>query len=342
MADLTGIYITNVKQRAEEMYAEKFEGLARNPVISETAKAIIANQYATRAQQLLQASPNDSVDVVWESDDDITTGDCTSDCALTGVPANGNSLTISAPKCIESSLAVSKETARRMGRTVEEETSFLLARTLIKMDNAVNAYTLAQLKAKADAAIAGTLPSYATQASGVIQVPAANYTQQMFADWMLTAIKNRMGMPFMIDDGELYTYYQNALFNSGNSDGKGDQARFNAQQLYFDILGFPAAGLTEDTFIIKSGAVALFHKYYNESTPEYIAGQVNQWRTTIASPSIPGLTYDMFSTVGCTDITGSSHSNLTDVHKVKANIGVFKAPGVGAARPGILLLNKGA
>lgn len=342
--DLSALAITNVKQRAEEVYAGNLAELAFNPVMAETAKAVLANQFAARAQELLQAAPTDNVDIVWNTADNAVAQDCTSDCVLVGTPATGDVLNISAPKCIESVFSVSKESARKNGRTVEEETAFLLARHAIILDNAVNAYTLAQLAAKADAAIAGTLPSYATQAAGVITVPSANWGLQMYADWMLTAIKNRMGMPYVIDDGALYTYIVNAQLQRAQLDGAGNANRAASLNPYEDILGFPNAGLTTvDDFFIKRGAVALFHKTYNDANPTYYAGTVQQNRSVMPSLGIPGISYDMFSSLGCSDITGTkSHSDIGFTHKLKANLGVFKAPGVGGQRPGILALKKGA
>jgi hypothetical protein len=344
MADLSALYVLNVRERAEEVYAGNLEELAFNPVMADTANAVLANQAAGRAQQLLQAAPTDNVDIVWETDDNGAVQDCTSDCVITGSPATGANTNISVPKCIEITFSVSRESARRMGRTVEEETAFLLARRMILLDNAVNSYTLAQLYAKADAAIPGTLPSYASQTAGVITIPAGNYGLQMYADLKLMAIRNRMGSPIVIDDGAMYTYLENARLNRANLDGAGDANRATALAPYEDILGFTEAGLTQvDDFFVKRGAAALFHKTFNNPAPEYIGGTVQQNRSVIQSMGIPALKYDMFASLGCADITGTkSHSDIGYTWKLKANLGFFKAPGVGAARPGILAVKKGS
>ncbi|GAB2866012.1 hypothetical protein [Hymenobacter ruber] len=349
MADLSALYVLNVRERAEQVYAETLQGLAFNEVMADTANAVKANQQAARAQELLTASPTDNVDIVWETDDNGATQDCTSDCSFTGTPATGNAINIAVPKCIETIFSVSAESARRMGRTIEEETAFLLARRMIAMDNAVNAYTLARLLALSDAAVTGTLPAYATQAAGVITVPSANWGLSMYADLKLMGVKNRMGMPYVIDDGALYTYLENARLNQGNDTGKGDAARAAALAPYEDILGFTAAGITTaDDFIIKRGAVALFYKTFNPSAPELIGGTVQQVRSTMASQAITaggGISYDLFSTLGCSDIAGGfSHSDIGYTYKLKANLGVYKAPGVGTSvgRPGILAVKRGA
>lgn len=344
MAALDALYVLNVRERAEEVYAGTLEELAFNPVVADTANAVLANQAAARAQQLLQASPNDNVDIVWETDDNGAVRDCTSDCVLDGTPATGAVTNISVPKCIEVTFSVSKESARRMGRTVEEETAFLMARRMILLDNAVNTYTLAQLYANADAAVGGSLPAYATQANGIITIPSANYGLQMYADLRLMAIKNRMGSPYVIDDGAMFTYLENARLNRANLDGSGDANRANALAPYEDILGFTEAGLTQvDDFFVKRGAAALFHKTFNNPAPEYIGGTVQQNRSVIKSMGIPALSYDMFASLGCSDITGTkSHSDIGYTWKIKANLGFKKAPGVGAQRPGILAVKKGA
>ncbi|MGI4864154.1 MAG: hypothetical protein ACRYFZ_09555 [Janthinobacterium lividum] len=347
MADLSALYVLNVRERAEEIYAETIQDLAFNEGMTDSANAILANQRAARAQQLLKDSPTDNVDIVWETDDLGTVQDCTSDCDLTGTVAQGNAINISVPKCFETTLSVSKESARRMGRTVEEETAFLLARRMILMDNMVNSYSLARTLALADAAVTGTLPVYATQAGGIITIPAANWGLQMYADLKLMGVKNRMGMPFVIDDGALFTYLENARLNQGNDTGKGDAARATALAPYEDILGFTEAGITTaDDFIIKRGALALFYKTFNPDAPELIGGTVQQVRSTMASKAITaggGISYDMFTSLGCSDIAGTkSHSDIGYTVKLKANIGVWKAPGVGTAagRPGILAVKR--
>lgn len=358
MAALSANFLTNVKQRAEELYAESLQELAFNKAEVVTANAVLENQMATRAQQLLQAAPTDNVDVVWNTDDNAAVQDCTSDCDLVGTPATADAINIAVPKCQEITWSVSEETARRSGRSVLEESAFILARRMIAMDNGVNSYTLAQLYAKADAPITGTLPTYATYAAGVSTVPATNYGLQMYADWLLTAIKNRMGTPYIIDNGALFTYLENARLNAQNLDGRGNAARAQGFDPYEDILGMAAAGITQvDDFIIKRGSVGLFHKYFNTvrredgtsgpiTTPTYYGGQVQQWRSTMKSANITaggGLIYDMFATETCDDITGTkSHTDIGHTYKLKINMGVVKAPGVGAQRPGILAVKRGA
>ncbi len=358
MAALSANYLTNVKERAEELYAENLQELAFNKAEVTTANAVLENQMAARAQQLLQAAPTDNVDIVWNTDDNAAVADCTSDCVLGGSPATADTINISVPKCAQIEWTVSEETARRSGRSLEEESAFILARRMIAMDNSVNTYTLAQLYAKADAPVAGSLPAYAAYAAGVSTVPAGNYGLQMYADWLLTAIKNRMGTPYIIDDGALFTYLENARLNAQNLNGQGDQARARGFDPYEDILGFAASGITQaDDFIVKRGAVALFHKYFNTirradgtsgpiTTPVYYGGTVQQWRSTMKSANITaggGLTYDMFATEACADIADTaSHTDIGHNYKLKINMGVMKAPGVGALRPGILALKRGS
>lgn len=355
MAALSATFLTNVKQRAEELYAENLPELAFNPAMVVSANAMLENQMTARAQQLLQAAPTDNVDVVWDTADNAATQDCTSDCSLSGTSPTADTINIALAKCLETTFTVTEEDARRAGRSMKDQMAFMLARYMIAMDNDVNKYVIARSYALADAPLSGTIPSYATYAAGVTTVPAANWGLNMYADWKLTAIRNRMGIPFVIDDGALYTYLENARLNQGNDTGKGDAARAAALAPYEDILGMTYAGVTQvDDFFIKRGAVGLFHKVFNKNedgtalatTPRYIAGQVNQWRSVMKSQNITaagGIYYDMFATDTCADISGNvTHSNIGHTVKLKANIAVVKAPGVGAARPGILAVKKGS
>ncbi|NVO33215.1 hypothetical protein [Hymenobacter lapidiphilus] len=341
MADISALYLTNVKQAAEALYRENFLALAIDPAHVITANAVLANQRTGNIQQLLQASSTDSVDVVWGTSDGMAVVDCTTDCELTGPKGTGETITITAPICKEIAFSISEEDARRSGRTVEQQTAFMLAQAAVKMDTMVNTQTLVRLKALQDSYKAGTLSGpFAAGVGGVINVTTADYNRKLMANMMRLARLNLMGSPYLIDSGALYVDYMDARFDGANAEGRGDAARVAALMEYFDLEGFVDAAITEDTFIIKPGSVGLFHKHFNPDTPREINGEVGQVRSTFASPAITGMVYDLFSTEKCVAIGATTRTEIVQVHKLKSYIGIQKAAGVGAARPGILLVNQ--
>ncbi|OGX80828.1 hypothetical protein BEN47_06110 [Hymenobacter lapidarius] len=346
---LSTLYITEVKADARGVYADP-EALLSDPAHVITANAVQANQRtgtgATGIQGRLQASPTDFVDVQWGVD----TGDvqdCTDDCALVGAEGEAATTRIDAPICKEITFQISEETMRRLGiqggpesvqRAAQAELSRLLSVKAAKLDTWVNAQTLARAKVLHNAPKAGTAAGVGTVgADGVITVPTANYNRKLVAQLVKMARLNQMGSPYMIDGGQLFVDYFNARLDGANPEGGGDAARVAFFREYFDLEGFADAALAEDTFLVKPGALGLFYKSFLPSTPRETAkGQI--W-TNFKSNNITDMLYDVVFEEACVMVNG--HPVTVHTGKLKAHIGVHKAAGVDAVRPGILLLKDG-
>lgn len=339
---LSTLFVTDVKTNARTQYTDP-EALLTDPAHVITANAVLANQRTGTIQQRLQASPTDSVKVQWGIDgDDVQ--DCTDDCALTGEEGDANEVTITVPQCKEIVVQVSEETIRRQGlgespeavlRAAQAELSRKLAVGAAKLDTFVNAYVAAQLFAKIQAPKAGTFAGLGTLTGSVLDVPAASYNRKIVGELVRLARLNQMGSPYMIDGGRLFVDYFNAVIDGANADGGGDAARARFFREYFDLEGFMDAGLTIDTFLIKPGAVGLFHKSFLPNTPREMAkGQI--W-TNLRSNNITDMTYDVVFEETCVMVSG--HPVNVHTAKLKAHVGVHLAAGVDATRPGIIALN---
>lgn len=339
---LSTLFITEVKANARTLYQDP-EALLTDPAHVITANAVQANQRTGNIQQRLQASPLDSLTVQWG----IDTGDvadCTDDCTLEGTEGDGAEVVINAPLCKEITFSVSEESIRRQGmydspeavlRATQAELTRLLAVKAAKLDTWVNAQTVIRLKALHDAPKAGTFAGVGVLTSGVIDVPTANYNRKIVGELIRMARLNQMGSPYMVDGGRLFVDWINAQFDGANDNGRGDAARIAFFREYFDLEGFMDAAITEDTFLIKPGAVGLFYKSFLPSTPrETAAGQI--W-TNFRSNNLTDMLYDAVFEEACTMV--GSHPVTVHTGKLKAHIGVHKAAGVDATRPGILLLN---
>jgi hypothetical protein len=339
---LSTLYVTEFKADARTLYTDP-ESLLTDPAHVITANAVQANQRTGSIQQRLQASPLDYLDVNWG----IDTGDvadCTTDCALTGQPGDANSIRVSAPLCKEITFTVSEEDLRRQGvpqdqlqAAAKAELGRLLAVKSTKLDNWVNAQSLIGLKALHQAPRTGTAAAIGTVgADGVINVAAANYNRKIIGEFAKLARLNQMGSPYMVDGGELFVDWFNARIDGANADGAGDAARTRLFREYFDLEGFPDAGITEDTFLVKPGAFGLFYKSFLPAQPRLTThGQI--W-TNFKSNNITDMVYDLVYEEACVMV--ANHPVNTYTGKLKAHVGTQLAAGVDAVRPGVLLLKE--
>lgn len=112
---------------------------------------------------------------------------------------------------------------------------------------------------------------------------------------------NRINGAYFIDNGVFFTAMLNAAFDSGNAEGKGAAARLKALQgvLYDDQFNFAGAGITDDLFMIGSGAVAFKTVNKHPDIPTLIGGKVQHTIYTIPSNKLPGVKYDVTYTVEC-------------------------------------------
>lgn len=343
---LSTLYVTEVKANARTLYANP-EALLTDPAHVITANAVQANQRTgtgpTGIQARLQASPLDYLDVQWG----IDTGDvadCSDDCEIAGTEGDAGTVRIDAPLCKEITGSISEETLRRMGagdspeaiqRAAAAELSRLVAVKAAKLDTWVNQQTIARLLLLDNAPRTGTAAGVGTVGGdGVIGVPTANYSRKLVGELVKLARLNSMGSPYMIDGGQLFVDWFNANIDGPNDNGKGDAARARFFREYFDLEGFGDAAITEDTFLIKPGAVGLFYKTFLPNTPRVMtSGQV--W-TNYKSSNITDMAYDLIFEDACVMV--GSHPVNVPSFKLKAHVGIHKAAGVDATRPGILTL----
>lgn len=338
---LSTLYVTDVKADARQLYATP-DDLLTDPAHVISANAVQANQRSGTIQQRLNASPLDKLTVQWGIDTDGTQA-CSDDCEITGEEGDALQKDIDAPLCQEITAAVSEETIRRLGlgdspeavqRAAQAELSRKLAVNALKMDTWVNMTTVTALKALHGAPRVGTAAGVGTVGGdSVIGIPTANYNRKIVGELMKMARLNQMGSAYLLDGGQLFVDWFNATIDGANDTGKGDAARVKFFKEYFDLEGFMDAAITEDTFIIKPGAVGLFYKTFLPNTPRKTeAGQV--W-TNFKSANILDMTYDLIFEEKCSMV--GSHPVTTHIAKLKAHVGIHTAAGVDAVRPGLLL-----
>jgi hypothetical protein len=133
-------------------------------------------------------------------------------------------------------------------------------------------------------------------------IPAADFDIKLVAKLVKMMQLNMVDGGFYIDRGGLFEVWLDAGYDTGNDNGKGDNARKAAIAMTFDMWNFgpTKAALTEEMFLVSNNAVAV--KIYNRysETPELVKGNIQQTRYRMKSNILPGVAWDVIYTLTCT------------------------------------------
>jgi hypothetical protein len=136
-----------------------------------------------------------------------------------------------------------------------------------------------------------------------------------------------MSDAYLIDNGNTFEAYQIAQFNAGQDTGKGVVTAFGDMPMYFDMFGFAKAGLTTDALMIQRGALAFASRVRFDAVPEYLGGDINQTRYSIASNALPGVRYDVYYTMKCiANEDDPTEENTVHTWLIQARFGLFANP----------------
>jgi hypothetical protein len=308
-----------IKLKAEQIWTDS--RLAQEyKANSDSAKAVLENQTAT-FRELDNPEKDNQIVVNFINPCAIVVEDCVSNCDITEDELESGAKTYTLDLCKKTGFAVDAEKMRTNTYTVEEQSARGLASALKALDEYWSQQVLVKLKAYAGVNVA---PAPWTWAAGTTSVPAADYTVGMVANLINQSILNKMPGAYYIDNGSLFVPWLNAQFQAASFADNGNQARIKALKMYFDQWNFAPAGLTEDTFMVTPGAVAMKTKTRNPDAPTVIGGSVQQTRYTVASPTLPGVKYDVYYTLKCTTIAGKAH--IVHSWRIETNGGVFLNP----------------
>lgn len=317
--DFSASTLLNIQLKAEQIWGDSRLS-ADFMAHSETAKAILNNQTAT-FRALENPEKDNQVVISFLNPCAVVATDCESNCDLTETELEAGAKTYTLTDCKKSGFSVNAEKTRTNTYTVEEESARGLAAALKALDEWWSQRSLVKLKTFAGVNVA---PAPWTWAAGTTSVPAAQYTVDMIPNLINQSILNKMGSAYYIDNGGLYVPWLQAQLKAGNLDGKGQAAYIAAIKMYFDQFNFAPAGLTEDTFMVAPGAVAMVTKTRNPDAPTVIGGSVQQTRWTIPSPTLPGIRYDVYYTLKCITVAGKA--NIVHSWRIETNGGIFLNP----------------
>ncbi|MGG5486260.1 hypothetical protein [Gaetbulibacter sp. PBL-D1] len=301
MADLSVATQGDIILKAEEVWADSQNQTEMYTADAETIKALATKQ-KDRTRIITQLENPEleanNVRIVWlDSCGETLDDDCQEVCDFTASDIALAYKDVNLSKCKSASFQINENDLLRNRYTLEELVAQKLLTKTKALDEWINAQSLLFLSA--NAGYNKNAETY-TLSGSTLQIPTADYTNDLYVKMAIDAKLNKLVDPFIVDNGALYRYYLKAQLDQGNSDGKGDKQRTMLFDTYFDLVGFPTAPVTDDTFLISSSAYAFASRnYFTDKPTDHHPKEGKQTRFTIPSRNIPGLKYDVVYEYSC-------------------------------------------
>lgn len=319
--DFSPSVLQDIMLRAEQVWSTgiRSQQYTANAV---AARAILENQNA-RITAIENPEKDNTVRINWVDTCGTIVEDCESNCTLDEPESESKGKDYDLTLCKKTGFSVDAEKTRTNIYTVQDISAENMANSLKVMDEWVAQQSLVKLKAFAGRN-AAPAPYTFDAVNNTTNIPAADYNRKLVAYLMQQQILNKMPGAYYIDNGGLWLDWTNAQLDAGNLDGRGDASRISALKMYFDQFNFGPAGLTEDTFMVAPGAVAIANKVRYTPTPTLIAGTIQQTRWTVQSPTLPGIQYDVFYALTCKTVSNKEH--IMHTWRIEFNGDVFLNP----------------
>lgn len=302
MADLSVADQCDIILKAEEVWADSQGQTEMYTADAETIKALSERQKG-RTQIITELENPEleanNVKIVWLDNCGETLDDsCQSVCSVSANEVAMSSKNINLSKCKSASFKINENDVLRNRYTLDEIVARKMLSKMKALDEYINAQSLVFLSA--NAGYNKNPESYSFNAT-TLEIPTSDYTNDLYVKMAIDAKLNKIVDPFIVDNGALYRYYLNAQLEQGNAEGKGNQRKSMLFPTYFDLVGFPSASISDDTFLISSSAYAFASRNYNPNAPiEVNPKSGRQIRWSMPSNTIAGLRYDVYHDYVCT------------------------------------------
>lgn len=321
MNDFSTTALLDINLKAEETWSNGTQSKMYQSN-AKAAQAVLENQTAT-FRELDNKDKDQKVKVMWLNPCAITDEDCEGNCDIVEDIIDAEAKEYEYDMCRKTGFAVNRDTLRTSQYSEDEVYAKSLAMAIKRLDEWWSMQALLKLKAYAGINVA---PSpWTWDAAGMTtNVPTASWTLKMVSYLIKQGVLNQMSNPYYIEKGDLFVPVKDASFDKGNLDGKGDAARAEELNMYFDMWNFAKAGITEDMFAVDASAVAMKTYAKHPDTPVTLGGSVQQTIYTVASQVLPGVKYDAFYTLSCQEVVvnGKTRTQYVDTWRLETN-GMF-------------------
>lgn len=303
--DFSPAKLLDIQLKAEAMW-QGAQAL-QNPVNAESAKAVLDNQTAQFSEFDDYTTKNKKVVVTWLKTCDMEDEECVSNCTIEGDEIEAASKAYEPNICRQVSFSVDATEGRNDSYETDMKIATAMSKAITKLDEFWAKQVLASIDLFAgDNAFPAPYTYSSAQKSTYI--PEAEYNLNMYAHLILQAQRNLLGNAYYIDNGDLMAYILNAQLSAGNADGKGDQARAQALNMYHDLFSFGKAGVSDTLFAISPDAVAMKTVNYNPATTQVLGGSVQQTIYRVNSRAFGSrVQYDVYYQLSCKTVNGKAH-----------------------------------
>lgn len=339
MPKFTTAVLANVQLKAERMWRDNQNAASYTTEVAGLT-AIRENQTAV-ITPLQDSDKKYVVSINWIDASMIAARKLNEDnagnnCDLDGVELDAKAKPLALDSFYGTDFKVNEDQLRDKIYGTDEVVSMGIMAALRALDEKVAVVSMA--KADSYAGINQYVGTY-SQSNGQTQVPQAAYTPAFFAYLQQAAILNKMRSSYIIDNGTLFQQQVIANANAANGEGKGAAALLGSLKVYTDMFNMASAGLTTDNLMIRRGALAFASKSKYSETPIEYGGEVNQTRYSVASPSLPGVRYDVYYTIKCTVVPGGE-DEIVHIWRFVSRFGLFLNPeGLATGNTGVLAFN---
>lgn len=332
--DFSSSELVEIKLKVDEIYSGETAEAAHYRAETEALKAILENQTGKVVPLSGYQEKDNTVGIQWIDATGVSDGADADNCTVTEAELETKAQPVTLSLARKAGFSVSEAKLRTSIFSKEEVIAKGMLAAMKELDEWLAVQALLFLNASSGTPVAGSFGAYTFNATAkAISVPAADYKSELIPFMMKMGVMNKIRDSFVIDSGDLFIPFQNAKFNSGNGEGKGDQNRFNAMPMYFDMFNFAASGITPDTtYQVGKSAVAFAHKVRYKSTPEDWPN--DQKRYSIKSKNLPGVEYEVIYQLTC------SGDEKLHSWRLRTKAGLYLNPTAVATNTGVIALAK--
>lgn len=313
--DFSKSQIQTIQLKAESIWADS---AAMTEYIPNAEAAIVVQRNQTaRFRELDRDGKKNEIGISWIKACEAEVTKCSSDCELYGEEVETDVKKYEYDECFETSFKIDATKLEKNIYNFDEVVARAMLKHVKLMDERWAQTILAKLKGYSGI---NQYPAPFTYdaANNVTVVPSSLYGNplgfytgfQLPTLWTKQMLQNQMQDVYFLDNGRLWTEYQNSILQRGSTDGMSVSGLSRALSLRvnFDLFNFAKAEISNvTTFAIDRSAVAFKTQTKHPDTPEVLGGKIQQTIYTVDSLVIPGVKYDVFYQLSCTNESDGAH-----------------------------------
>ena len=281
-------YLHTIQRMADDIWADPMKN---NDLIAavETTRAVMENQTVSFGE--LTGTKNDELRVEWLTKCDITVGECSDDCEISGEDADPQCKDYTMVCLFETEFKVPLRAYRERDIEMQQSIAFQKLVHMKAMDERLTQYVIAGLVANAGTNL--FTGGVGDADPGVTYIAPQYWDENIFGYWNQVMRMNRFRNAYGITGNNLYQLLWKIPLEAGNANGSGAVRKIGSLRMYQDPENIEdhAAG---QTFLIHKGSVAFLNKAWNKINPinaQVKAGQYWEWSEE--SKNLPGVFYDI-------------------------------------------------